>query len=78
LQRHLLRRKAQHDQDLEDGFGRVHLLFAVGRKFPNAARDWRWQYVFPSSRLSIDPRSGKRQRHLAKRVEMRSRRRWHC
>jgi integron integrase len=63
LQRHLVRIKAQHEQDLEDGFGRVHLPFAIGRKFPNAAREWAWQYVFPSSRLSVDPRSGKRQRH---------------
>jgi integron integrase len=63
LQRHLLRIKAQHEQDLEDGFGRVHLPFAIGRKLPNAAREWAWQYVFPSSRLSIDPRSGQRQRH---------------
>jgi integron integrase len=63
LQRHLRRIKAQHEQDLEDGFGRVNLPFAIGRKFPNAAREWAWQYVFPSSRLSIDPRSGKRQRH---------------
>jgi integrase len=63
LQRHLRRIKAQHEQDLEDGFGRVHLPFAIGRKFPNAVREWAWQYVFASSRLSIDPRSGKRQRH---------------
>ena len=63
LQRHLRRIKAQHEQDLEDGFGRVNLPFAIGRKFPNAAREWAWQYFFPSSRLSIDPRSGKRQRH---------------
>src|SRR5213593_5080038 len=63
LRRHLVRIKAQHEQDLEDGFGRVHLPFAIGRKFLNAAREWAWQYVFPSSRLSIDPRSGKRQRH---------------
>jgi len=63
LQRHLLRMKTQHDQDLEDGFGTVHLPFALARKFPNAEREWAWQYVFPSSRLSIDPRSGKKQRH---------------
>jgi integron integrase len=63
LQRHLVRVKAQHEQDLEDGFGHVHLPFAIGRKFPSAAREWAWQYVFPSSRISIDPRSGKRQRH---------------
>src|SRR6201993_1770402 len=49
LRRHLSRVKAQHEQDLEDGFGSVHLPFALGRKSPNAAREWAWQYVFPSS-----------------------------
>src|SRR5882724_2757382 len=63
LRRHLSRVKAQHEQDVEDGFGSVHLPFSLARKSPNAAREWAWQYVFPSSRLSIDPRSGKRQRH---------------
>jgi integron integrase len=63
LRRHLLRMKAQHEQDLEDGFGTVHLPFALSRKSPNAAREWAWQYVFPSSRIVVDPRSGKRQRH---------------
>ena len=63
LRRHVLRVKAQHDQDLEDGFGSVHLPFALNRKFPNVALEWAWQYVFPSSRLSIDPRGGKKQRH---------------
>jgi integrase len=59
----LSRVKGQHEQDLEDGFGSVYLPFALARKLPNAAREWRWQYVFPSSRISIDPRSGRRQRH---------------
>jgi integron integrase len=63
LRRHLLGIKVQHEQDLEDGFGRVHLPFALSRKLPNAAREWAWQYVFPSSRISIDPRTGKKQRH---------------
>ena len=63
LRRHLLRVKAQHEQDIEDGFGSVHLPFALSRKFPNAAREWAWQCVFPSSRISLDPRSGKKQRH---------------
>jgi integron integrase len=63
IRRHLSRVKAQHEQDLEDGFGSVHLPFAFARKSPNAAREWAWQYVFPSSRLSIDPRSGRKQRH---------------
>ena len=63
LERHLQKVKAQHEQDLEDGFGTVHLPFALVRKFPNADREWSWQYVFPSSRLSLDPRTGKKRRH---------------
>jgi integron integrase len=63
LRRHLLRVKAQHEQDLEDGFGSVHLPFALARKFPKAAREWAWQYAFPSSRLAIDPRTGEKRRH---------------
>lgn len=59
LKRHIAKVKMQHEQDLEDGFGSVHLPFALARKFPNAEREWAWQYVFPSSRLSVDPRSGK-------------------
>jgi integron integrase len=63
LRRHLMRVKAQHDQDLEDRFGSVYLPFAFARKSPNAARQWAWQYVFPSSRISVDPRTGQKQRH---------------
>ncbi len=63
LERHLQKVKAQHEQDLEDGFGSVYLPDALERKYPNAAREWVWQYVFPSSRLSIDARSGVRRRH---------------
>jgi integron integrase len=63
LRRHLVRVKAQHEQDVEDGFGRVHLPFALSRKLPNAEREWVWQYVFPSSRISVDPRNGRKQRH---------------
>jgi integron integrase len=63
LRRHLSRVEAQHEQDLEDGFGSVHLPFALARKSPKAARDWAWQYVFPSSRLSVDPRTGEKRRH---------------
>lgn len=58
LQRHLAKVKAQHEQDLEDGLGEVYLPDALARKYPNAAREWAWQYVFPSSRISLDPRSG--------------------
>src|SRR5437868_7953195 len=57
LQRHLEKGEVQHEQDLEDGFGEVFLPYALTRKFPYAGRDWVWQYVFPSSRLSTDPQS---------------------
>jgi site-specific recombinase XerD len=56
LQRHLEKVKAQFEEDLEDGFGGVYLPHALARKYPNAAREWAWQWVFPSSRLSVDPR----------------------
>jgi integron integrase len=62
LQRHLAKVKAQHEQDLEDGFGKVYLPDALERKYPNAAREWIWQYVFPSRKLSKDPRAGAEQR----------------
>ena len=57
LERHLLKVKAQHEQDVEDGFGSVYLPHALARKFPNAAQEWAWQYAFPSGRISVDPRS---------------------
>ncbi len=63
LQRHLQKIKAQHEQDLVEGFGSVHLPHALARKYPNAEKEWSWQYVFPSTRISTDPRSGKKQRH---------------
>jgi integron integrase len=63
LQRHLLKGRSLHEQDLADGFGGVHLPHALARKYPNANRQWAWQYVFASPRLSIDPRSGAKQRH---------------
>ncbi len=66
LESHLVKVKTQHAQDLEDGFGSVFLPFALDRKYPNAHREWPWQYVFASSRLAIDPRTGaKRRHHLA-------------
>jgi integron integrase len=63
LERHLRKVKAQHEQDLIEGFGIVHLPHALAGKYPNAAREWSWQYVFPSSRIGTDPRTGARQRH---------------
>ena len=63
LQRHLQKVKAQHEQDLADGFGEVWLPDALARKYSNAVREWSWQFVFPSSRISVDPRSQVRRRH---------------
>jgi integron integrase len=56
LQRHLEKMRIQHEEDLAEGFGSVYLPHALERKYPNAAREWGWQWVFPSSRRSVDPR----------------------
>ncbi len=63
LKEHLARVKALHDKDLAAGYGEVFMPDALGRKCPNAGKQWAWQYVFPSSKLSVDPRSGKIARH---------------
>ena len=63
LNDHLARVKRQHNEDLANGFGNVYLPTALARKFGNAPREWRWQYVFPSERLSVDPRSHETRRH---------------
>ncbi len=63
LSNHLGRIKAIHEQDLREGAGTVYLPHALDRKYPNANKEWNWQYVFPSRKLSTDPRSGVIQRH---------------
>jgi integron integrase len=63
LKLHIDEVKALHDKDLAGGYGEVYLPDALERKYPNAAKEWGWQYVFPSSKLSVDPRSGKIRRH---------------
>jgi len=63
LKVHLKRVKVLHDQDVAEGFGEVYLPYALDRKYPNAAREWGWQYVFPSKNRSVDPRSGAVRRH---------------
>lgn len=63
LQRHLEIVKTLHDRDLDAGFGSVYLPFALARKYPSAEKEWKWQYVFPASSRSIDPRSGAERRH---------------
>lgn len=63
LEQHLGEVRALHQDDLGKGFGEVFLPDALARKYPNAAREWGWQYVFPSGRLAVDPRSGATRRH---------------
>ena len=63
LAEQLKRVKALHEQDLAAGRGAVYLPYALERKYPNASRDWAWQYVFPSANLSEDPRTGIERRH---------------
>jgi integron integrase len=63
LRAHLERVRALHDRDLAAGHGEVWLPYALDRKYPNAGREWGWQYVFPSAGLAVDPRSGAVRRH---------------
>jgi integron integrase len=64
LQAHLIRVKQQHQRDLDRGYGTVDLPFALERKYPNAERQWIWQFVFPSTGIPLDPGSGiQRRRH---------------
>jgi integron integrase len=65
MRTHLARVRQMHENDLREGFGRVYLPCALGTKYPSADREWGWQYVFPSARRSIDPRSGSERRHHA-------------
>jgi len=63
LREHLASVRGLHERDLGNGLGAVELPNALARKKHGAERWWAWQYVFPSERLSIDPRSGRRGRH---------------
>jgi len=58
LRAHLVTVKALFEQDQQQGIAGVYLPNALSRKYPNAPREWIWQHVFPSARLSVDPRSG--------------------
>lgn len=55
--------KIIHRQDLNDGLKPIYLPFAIERKYKNAGKDWRWQYVFPAPQISTDPRTGIKRRH---------------
>jgi len=63
LAQHLLRVKRLHDRDLALGGGWVELPWALARKYPNAGREWPWQWVFPATRLYVDQATGQRRRH---------------
>ena len=63
LREQLARVRELHRQDLAAGYGEVYLPYALDRKYPAAGREWMWQYVFPSAKLAVDPRSGVVRRH---------------
>lgn len=63
LQDHLRWRRQLFEDDRAKGMAAVYLPDALERKYPNAAVDWAWQYIFPSGSYSIDPRSGAERRH---------------
>ena len=63
LRRHLDVRRCEHERDLARGVGTVELPFALARKYATAGNDWGWQYVFASTRIGRDPRSGVCRRH---------------
>ena len=63
LQAHLAEVRRLHQRDLREGYGEVHLPFALARKYPRAGFEWCWQYVFPSKNRSADPDDGVVRRH---------------
>jgi len=65
LQNHLKRVKELHDADLANGYGTVYMPFALERKYPNANREWHWQYIFPSTKLAKDENGVVRRWHAS-------------
>ena len=63
LKTHLRHVQQQHQRDLKEGYGDVYIPDALMRKFRGAGKDWRWQFVFQSSRIGTDPVSGAVRRH---------------
>lgn len=63
LQEHLQRVKLLHEADLAKGHGGVYLPFALSRKYPNANREWGWQYVFPATGHYREMETGEWRRH---------------
>ena len=64
LQLHLKSVHFQHERDLASGLGRVELPNALARKYPNAPKEWAWQWVFPATSHYTDSITGERRRHL--------------
>jgi len=63
LKNQLTKSRCLHNKDLEEGYGEVYLPFALSRKYPRAGKEWIWQYIFPSSKRSLDPESNIIRRH---------------
>lgn len=63
LQEHLLQVRSIHQSDLNAGWGRVLMPYALERKYPNASREWGWQWVFPQQKRWRDPATGHQGRH---------------
>jgi integron integrase len=63
LRKHLQKVKAVHERDLSEGWGRVDMPYALDRKYPNAAADWRWQWVFPQENRWKNTKTGLEGRH---------------
>lgn len=63
LVEHLKRVKVIHQRDLADGYGRVVMPYALDRKYPNAAADWRWQFVLPQKHRWRNVQTGEQGRH---------------
>jgi len=63
LRLHLLKVRAQYEADFAYGRADVEMPYALSLKYPNAGSEWCWQYVFPASQFSVDPRSGVTRRH---------------
>ena len=63
LRQHLLEVRRLHQGDLAAGWGRVLMPYALARKYPNADREWAWQWVFPQQKRWLDPRTGAQGRH---------------
>ncbi len=65
LQSHLAAVKKIHERDLVHGYGRVEMPYALARKYPNAAKEWGWQFLFPQEKRWVNPRTGEQGRHHA-------------